>query len=600
MQIEMAAGDSVGIAQNDAAGTIEFDDADDGTFAACTPVAPIATTTSIVINGDTGDETIRIWMVAHDDTDVTVDWGTINWTINAGTDLADADTLEVDAFFDGEDPVNVVFGASGIDLNNDGDLDVQHTGFEVFAAWGGDGDDLLSAAGSTATGAAFASDITMDADEGDDVLMGGAGDDSIEGWTGDDTVSGGLGDDVFTDDSGNDTVDYSASATAVNANLTTGNASGEGLDTITVGDFENLIGSAQGDTLTGDGVSNVITPGAGDDKVDGEDDTLDVVGGDFGDLVDYSDATAAVTVDLDAGTATGGSGNDTLSDVESVDGSDFDDNLTGDSGDNQLSGRGGADTLNGGTADDDGDLLNGGSAVDVVDYGARTDAVDVSLSADTAGATAGACNDAAEFVNGEASETDCITGVENAILGTGDDSFVGSAFANRVWPNGGQNVLAGDAVGGPATGGDVLDYSVGYTAGVEVNMAGGATAGDSATGFENAIGTEFADTFVGNELSNTLRTGAGDDSVRSGAGDDNVRGGAGKDLVRAGSGDDDAFGGKGNDTLRGGSGDDLLVGGGGKDLCRGGAGGDTIRKCEGKSKARAETRARVARLAKLG
>ena len=33
--------------------------------------------------------------------------------------------------------------------------------------------------------------------------------------------------------------------------------------------------------------------------------------------------------------------------------------------------------------------------------------------------------------------------VENAILGTGNDIFTGSAFNNTVWPNGGQNSLNG-------------------------------------------------------------------------------------------------------------------------------------------------------------
>ena len=161
--------------------------------------------------------------------------------------------------------------------------------------------------------------------------------------------------------------------------------------------------------------------------------------------------------------------------------------------------------------------------------------------------------------------------LENAILGTGDDTFTGNAFANRVWPNGGQNVLNGDAPLGPFTGGDVLDYSVGYEAGVNVNMAGGATAGDSAIGFENAIGTAFNDKFVGDGQSNTIRGAGGNDSIRSGGGDDTVRGGAGNDRLRTGSGDDDAFGGAGNDRING---------GGGVDFCKGGPGNERVRGCE--------------------
>jgi len=52
----------------------------------------------------------------------------------------------------------------------------------------------------------------------------------------------------------------------------------------------------------------------------------------------------------------------------------------------------------------------------------------------------------------------------------------------------GQNVLDG------GTGADTLDYSVGYTAGVEVDLGGGAASTDSISAFENVTGTQFADT----------------------------------------------------------------------------------------------------------
>jgi Ca2+-binding RTX toxin-like protein len=360
-----------------------------------------------------------------------------------------------------------------------------------------------------------------------------------------------------------DTADFSGSATAVNANLATGNATGEGLDTLTA--VENLIGSPQGDTLTGDGGDNVITPGAGDDSVDGGAGT---------DEADFSDATAAVTVDLGANTATGGSGNDSLASIENATGSDFDDTIIDQAGqDNAVFGGNGADTFSQGADDsDDSDTVDGEGGIDMVDYGLRTNAVTVNLGAAAAGPTAGTCNDLVlEFVSGEAGETDCLANLENAILGLGDDTFMGNSFPNRVFPNGGQNVLNGDLALGPFTGGDVLDYSVGYTAGVNVNMAGGATAGDSAVGFENAIGTAFNDRFVGDGQSNTIRGAGGNDSIRSGGGDDTARGGPGNDRLRTGSGDDDAFGGAGNDRING---------GGGVDFCKGGPGRDRVRGCE--------------------
>src|SRR4030067_510964 len=76
---------------------------------------------------------------------------------------------------------------------------------------------------------------------------------------------------------------------------------------------------------------------------------------------------------------------------------------------------------------------------------------------------------------------------------------------------------------------------VGDETGGWVNMAGGAPAGDSAVGFENAKGTEFADSFTGNEASNTLKGAKGQDNIRGGSGDDTLGGGGGNDVMRGGS-----------------------------------------------------------------
>ena len=65
----------------------------------------------------------------------------------------------------------------------------------------------------------------------------------------------------------------------------------------------------------------------------------------------YGNATAAVTVNLTTGTATGDSsvGIDTITGgVNSVLGSNFNDNISGGSGNDFLNGNGGNDTINGG------------------------------------------------------------------------------------------------------------------------------------------------------------------------------------------------------------------------------------------------------------
>ncbi|MCA8949635.1 MAG: LamG domain-containing protein [Planctomycetes bacterium] len=89
-----------------------------------------------------------------------------------------------------------------------------------------------------------------------------------------------------------------------------------GSDTGGAGD-DYLVGTAGSDTLDGGGGDDVLQGLGGDDTLIGGAGTHDVA--------DYSAATAGVTVDLSAGTASGGAGNDTLSGIEAVSGSAFDD-----------------------------------------------------------------------------------------------------------------------------------------------------------------------------------------------------------------------------------------------------------------------------------
>ena len=163
-------------------------------------------------------------------------------------------------------------------------------------------------------------------------------------------MSGGLGDDTLDGGGFVDVVSYLFSATAVDANLTTGTVTGEGTDTLT--GFEGLEGSRFDDTLTGDEGGNFFHPGNGDDTVDG--------GGGLTDMVSYVFSANAVTVDLSAGTATG-QGTDSLTGIEWVDGSSFHDTITGDAGANNLWGEAGDDSLDGGLGTDS---IDGGDGTD--------------------------------------------------------------------------------------------------------------------------------------------------------------------------------------------------------------------------------------------
>ena len=127
---------------------------------------------------------------------------------------------------------------------------------------------------------------------------------------------------------GDDNLDYSASPDAINANFPGDTVNGWGLDTFMVDTFTDIIGSPQGDILLGqDNQYNYFIPGAGNDTVTGGATTA--TDGSESDAYDVSDAEDAVTVDLVAGTSTGGSGNDTLAGIEDVYGTEADDVISG-------------------------------------------------------------------------------------------------------------------------------------------------------------------------------------------------------------------------------------------------------------------------------
>ena len=173
---------------------------------------------------------------------------------------------------------------------------------------------------------------------------------------------------------------YVNETVGVSVNLETGAASGGTAVGDTFDGIENLEGSTVGDTLTGDAGVNYIHAHQGDDTVNGGagDDHLaggsggggagefgnDVInGGDGHDTVDYSleGQLEAVTVNLATGVYGGQAAGDTLTSIESITGTIFNDALIGDAGANELNGHDGDDALRGGPG---ADALVGGTGID--------------------------------------------------------------------------------------------------------------------------------------------------------------------------------------------------------------------------------------------
>jgi Ca2+-binding RTX toxin-like protein len=186
--------------------------------------------------------------------------------------------------------------------------------------------------------------------QGSDEFLGGGGFDVLLGGPGDDLVDGGRG--AF------DVVSVFFAQGPTTVDLTAGISTGEGTDELRA--IEQVESSRFVDTMTGDAGANRFYANAGDDVING---------GDGLDTIRYIFASGPVTVDLAAGTATG-EGSDTLTGIESVDGSDFDDTISGDAGLNILTGGSGDDVIGGADGDD---VLDGEDGSDTLDGGTGTD-----------------------------------------------------------------------------------------------------------------------------------------------------------------------------------------------------------------------------------
>ena len=441
---------------------------------------------------------------------------------------------------------------------------------------------------------------TLDGTSGDDTFRGLGGNDILNGGAGDDTLDGGAGADTLNGGAGTDTASYKTSNNAVRVSLALAEGSAQtartqGTPDDAVGDIlsgiENLVGSAEGDILTGNGGPNTLSGLAGGDTLNGnggddtlnggagtdtlnggagadtlnggtEDDTLtggagaDTLDGGGGtDTASYATSSGGVTITLNdgggfatiAGDDASNPNRDTLSGIENLVGSAHNDIFTGDDRANTLRGGGGVDTLTGGG---DNDELYGDGGVDTLTGGAGND-----------GLYGGIGND---ILNGGAG-TDTLDG------GGGNDMLTGGGGADTITGGAGVDTASYTA------------YNLGVT--ITLNAGGGfaTIAGDGSnanrdtlSGIENLEGSTANDDFTGDGANNILTGGGGNDILNGGGGDDTLDGGAGIDTLEGGAGIDTLNGGTDNDILNGAAGDDTLTGGDGNDMLTGGAGADTI------------------------
>jgi len=159
------------------------------------------------------------------------------------------------------------------------------------------------------------------------VITGNSGKDTLSGNDGDDTLIGGAGADQLIGGLGTDTASYATAGSGITLNLKTGVHTGDATGD-TFSSIERFAGSSYNDTFISSSAAEGFDGGGGTDTVD------------------YSTSTAAVTVDLTAGTGSGGdAAGDTLTSIEKVIGSAYADTLSSSTAGHILAGGDGDDVL---------------------------------------------------------------------------------------------------------------------------------------------------------------------------------------------------------------------------------------------------------------
>lgn len=246
--------------------------------------------------------------------------------------------------FQGGDKSDVLYGSNFSDaiFYNNGTFGSGVGGFDSIEQFFlGGGNDLLDLSGHGAGGVDYAKDVTVNAGDGDDIVIGGAGKDTIDGDAGNDIIFGYRGSDTIRGGTGNDTI---------------------------YGDDLGYNGISGNDLLQGGAGNDTLYGGAGTDRLEGGDDNDALYGGRGGDNL-FGEAGDDTLYGDDPGTSgndklDGGSGNDTIF------AGGGDDESYGGLGNDIINGEAGNDFLRGDAGDD---LLQGGAGNDTIDGAADID-----------------------------------------------------------------------------------------------------------------------------------------------------------------------------------------------------------------------------------
>lgn len=227
----------------------------------------------------------------------------------------------------------------------------------------------------------------------------------------------------------------------------------DGLNNISGGDGDDvLIGGRDADTLSGGNGNDFLIGGFGDDYLIGGAGADQIHGGDGVDTVSYEGSPEGVSVNLFDGTASGGDAEgDILIGIENVIGSEHGDTLRGDGGVNRLEGRGGADFFyvesDGSAAN--GDTFDGGEGFDTVNLAGMDNLGEIDFQTGTH------FNFRVSLAQGYAEGNGLWVNLSSI------ENVVGSAYADQIFGDDGQNHLSGGAGNDVLSGGKGDDVIIG-------------------------------------------------------------------------------------------------------------------------------------------
>lgn len=250
-----------------------------------------------------------------------------------------------------------------------------------------------------------------------------------------------------------------------------------------------ITGTGGADLISGTAGMDYVQAGAGDDLLLTSPAADVLSGGDGMDTAAYSLAAAGVVVDLGTGLAStvegGSSVTDTLSSIENVTGSAFDDVITGNAGSNMLDGSLGDDVLAGAGGFDTASYASAGSGV-TVDLGGQGDAIP-----DTFG--------------GGGSDT--LSSIESVLGSDFSDDLRGDEGGNTISGGAGDDLITGGLGDDVLTGGqgsDTFDYNegdAGHDVITDFTLAHVDDGGDSLDFTDMLTGDEFTPESLADHLS---------------------------------------------------------------------------------------------------